>query len=56
MDTAGRTCEKRNVIALKRYSVNAWSKYEVALIGAISVIFKGTKLRFVRHEVAAPIY
>ena len=29
--------------------------YEVALIGAISVNFEGTKLRFVGHEVAVPI-
>ncbi len=31
----------------------ATPKYEVALIGAISVFFEGTKLRFVGHEVTA---
>ena len=31
-------------------------EYEVALIGVISVTFEGTKLRFVGHEVAVPIY
>ena len=48
---ADRICKKRKVIALKRYSVIAWVVNEVALIGAISVIFDSMKLRFVGHEV-----
>ena len=36
-----------------RYSV---VNNEVALIGAISVIFERTKLRFLGHEVVVPIY
>ena len=31
-------------------------EYEVALIGAISVTFEGTKLRFVGHEVVVQFY
>ena len=34
----------------------ATSTHKVALVGAISVIFESTKLRFVGHEVTALSY